>query len=96
MLHQTIYKYELDLKSRQEIMIPKYSKILSAQNQNGKVCVWAVVNTSRDYELMPVSFYMTETGGNAETTAYKKFLDTVQLNSGAYVVHVFYEVPWYE
>ena len=42
---QTIYKYELEVSELQEIYMPQGAGVLDVQNQNGKICVWAEVDT---------------------------------------------------
>lgn len=43
---RTIYKYEVPVKGRFKLLLPKESVILSFQNQNGMPCIWAIVETA--------------------------------------------------
>lgn len=43
-MHNTIFKYELNLVDKQIVNLPDGAKIISAQNQRDKVCIWAMVD----------------------------------------------------
>lgn len=57
---KTIYKYTLDKTDRQEIPIPFEALILSVKVQNGRICVWAEVDTDNDN--IPWTFWVVGTG----------------------------------
>jgi hypothetical protein len=40
---EKIFKYELEIKDEQFINMPSMHRILSVQEQNGKLCLWAIV-----------------------------------------------------
>lgn len=85
----TIWKYDLSIIGEQKILIPKNSKILSVQVQNGVPCVWVLVDENSDNEEK--TFFTYGTGNpilpqKSETT----FLGTYQLYDGQLVFHVFY------
>ncbi len=44
----TIFKYHLQIQDSQKIEIPVLAKLLSAQEQNGELILWALVNTNND------------------------------------------------
>ena len=85
----TIYKYELEVTDSQEISLPPSASILSAQVQQGKVCLWV--------RLYPAELYLADareiriygTGHPIEPTLNLRFIDTVQLANGSLVFHVF-------
>lgn len=39
-----IFKYELDIVGIQNISMPNGAKVISAHLQNGKICIWALVD----------------------------------------------------
>lgn len=43
---QTIYKYELEPMNTESIVMPVGAKLLHVDNQKGKLCLWALVDTS--------------------------------------------------
>jgi hypothetical protein len=85
---RTIYKYTLNIDSHQAIEVPSGAEFLSAQIQNGKVCVWALVdpNAKKELEL----FIIAGTGHPfPEQPKQFQFLGTVQQAGGALVWHIF-------
>lgn len=56
-----VYKYELDMKPAQQIMMPKGAVMLDAQLQVGSgLCLWASVDTDAEPELR--AFVLMATG----------------------------------
>ena len=84
----TIYKYKLTPDC--EIKLPKYSKILTLQVQNGDPFVWVLLSTE-EKRLDKYKFYTIGTGHDAEIILEKEYLGTFQLLDGL-VFHVFYEI----
>lgn len=91
---RVIYKYQLEIKDFQEVELPSEHRILSVQNQNGTICLWAVVDdqetsmTKRRLTIIPtgvpnpdLDFYL---GDDIE------YIATVQL--GPLVFHVFIDL----
>lgn len=83
---EAVYKYPLALTDVQDVKMPEGARILSAQVQDGKICVWAVVNG--DAPLVYRRFMIAGTGHQHVFSPWK-FLDTVQ--TGPFVWHVFYQ-----
>lgn len=83
---KTIYKYELKITDSQEVFMPFESVILSAQVQNGKLCLWAEVfpETRLGTVTRTILIYGT---GNPIDEEEKVFIDTAQHNG--YVWHIF-------
>lgn len=84
---KTIWKYDLQITSRQTLLMPRGSVPLSVQQQNGRLCLWAVVDPSapmvgRDIQILG-------TGNPVRADAVLAFLGTVQMQEGALVLHVF-------
>jgi hypothetical protein len=42
-----IYRYQLKFKDRQTITVPHGADIISVDQKDGKLCVWAIVNPER-------------------------------------------------
>jgi hypothetical protein len=81
-----IWKYELQITDEQTILMPGQAKILSAANQNGKLCIWAMVDTEQP--IAPKYFSVIGTGHPlSEDFPLRKFIDTVII--GQFVWHVF-------
>ena len=84
-----IWKYELPWAFNQMISVsmPKYSKLLSAQEQNGKLVVWAVI-LDPGKPLESRRFFIAPTGETLpDECPFMNFFATVQV--GALVFHVF-------
>lgn len=87
-MHNTIHKYELNLVERQNVLLPMGAKIISAQNQREKVCIWAMVDSSAKAEARSIFIVCT---GNPIPKLYPdeslQHIDTVQQHG--LVWHVF-------
>jgi hypothetical protein len=85
---KTIYKYTLELADHQTIEVPADAEFLTAQMQNGKLCVWAIVDTDNLTEKE--YFVIVGTGsGMPDRPKILQFLGTVQQAGGALIWHVF-------
>lgn len=80
----TIYKYELVIDDVQHIPLPSGAKCLHVAMQNGHLCLWAQVNTTR--ELVNRFFRIYGTGHPMQDPA-SRYIGTVQ--DGPLVWHVF-------
>lgn len=88
-----IWKYELPIANEQTVVMPSGARCLSAQLQLGVLCVWAVVEPTAP--TVERRFLMSNTGAplpDIIAIGQARYLDTVQLESGRRVIHVF-EVP---
>lgn len=87
-MHNTIFTYELNLVDRQDLSLPIGAKILSAQIQREKICIWAMVDSKEKKENRTIAIVGT---GNPlpKINPDEKMVhvDTVQLHS--MVWHVF-------
>jgi len=77
-----IFKYTLKLTDEQLIEIPRNHKILTAQMQGGRVCVWAAVEIEGDKVFR--NFIIVGTGYDMPDEGY---IATVQ--DGNLVWHIF-------
>lgn len=88
-----IWKYELKVVDVQEIVMPHGAELLSVANQDGTLCLWAIVKPdnfkqSRFVEILFTGEKMVEDPGKE-----RKFLATVFW--GPLVLHVFESVRVY-
>lgn len=82
---KTIWKFPLAVTDKQTVSMPKGSRILSANEQHGQVCIWALVNTEAEREEKSIAIVGT---GNPFTLDESwKFVDSVQ--QSFFVWHVF-------
>jgi hypothetical protein len=73
-----------------EIQMPIGSVILAAQAQGDNVCVWAIVDVDQpETELRTFEVYPTGTAVHEDMGTERKYINTVQLEGGALVFHVF-------
>lgn len=82
-----IYKYMLGIRDTQTVPMTTGARILSAQVQDGAVCVWAIVDPSKPQVQRVIE--MRGTGHNAHAVADLPFIDTVQVAGGSLVFHLF-------
>ena len=86
---KTIWKFELETTDNQTIEMPIGSKILTVQTQNGKVCLWALV----DPTVIKVKVFIDIFGTGHEIhygeNIIRNYLGTYQLQNGDLVFHVF-------
>jgi hypothetical protein len=83
-----VYKYELEFKDDQTILMPGGAQILTFAVQHKKPCIWALVDPN---ELdAPRRFRMAGTGHPIEVDPNKlEHIGTVQLAGGDLIFHLF-------
>ena len=82
---KTIFKYAVEITDEQVVKMPKGAHALSAQIQNGQLCVWAMVDT--ESELVDRTVRIFGTGNPVDLNGMWQFLGTVQ--ERIFVWHVF-------
>ncbi len=83
-----VYKYELEVKDDQAVLMPEYAKVLTFAVQRGKPCIWALVDPERSVETR--TFRMVGTGHPIEGYPYNlDYIGTVQLAGGDLIFHLF-------
>jgi len=88
-----IFKYELLGYETENLVLPQGSKVLSAGEQDGILCVWVQLNEQGPPKEF--TFYVFYTGFNTEAIRlHTTFVNTVQMRSGL-VYHVFYKTEGY-
>jgi hypothetical protein len=91
----TIWKFQLRVWSiwrsdcrqfEQEIAVPTAARFLSAQIQGDQLCLWALVNPKAPLQLKRIVILGT---GHPVPTEQMRFIDTVQMENGALIWHIF-------
>lgn len=83
-----IWKFILEITDAQQVQMPKNAKILSAQLQHGKLCVWALCD--EEAELATRKFNVYGTGHKLPENAHiGEFVATFQMAAGSLVFHLF-------
>lgn len=84
-----IYKYRLEITETQVVSMPKGAQILTAQMQDGYLCLWALVNTDKKSAMR--SIVICGTGNpipsGEDFTQTHRYIATVQEQE--FVWHVF-------
>jgi hypothetical protein len=84
-----IFKYVLETPL-ERLQIPTGAVVLTAQAQRDDICIWAIVDVDkpeteeRVFEVYPMGTVVHEDMG-----VERKYINTVQLNGGALIFHVF-------
>ena len=83
-----IWKFQLKVTDLQEVEMPKGAQVMSVQEQNGALCLWAAVDSEQPKENRVIEIIGT---GNPipTTTTDRHFIGTAQMQKGALVWHVF-------
>jgi hypothetical protein len=81
----TIWKYTLDVVDKQTITMQAGAKILSVANQDGILCMWAIVDPQQ--KTTKRTFEVIATGGPMPDEGTREFLGTLQIDW--LVLHVF-------
>lgn len=89
-MEQRIWKYQLEITDDQVISMPTGAEILTVQMQNGKPCLWALVDPNEEtktYRLIQI--YGT---GNPIPDGNRRYISTIQIFNGDLIFHVFERV----
>lgn len=85
---KTIWKYEIE-PGKNKILMPAWSQVLSVQVQQGKVCMWAMVDTKT--EKKERIFYTYATGQKIDKDNLV-FIGTFQVEEETLVFHLFEKI----
>lgn len=85
-MRKTIWKFEADMTDEFLIQMPVNAKIISAQNQSGKICIWAIVNPENLRENRMFRVYGTGNPFNGDNVNLE-FIATIQ--DRIFVWHLF-------
>lgn len=89
MKEQSIWKFELSNSDTQNISMPKGAEILTAQVQNGTPYIWALVDTIAETEIRTIEIFGTGSPILSDMGTSRKYISTIQLLDGRFIVHVF-------
>ena len=87
---RTIWKFDRPLSSLDDVIhieMPRGAKVLSVGNQNGKLAIWAEVDTDYSHRTETRRFRVAGTGHPLNETC--RFIGTVQFESGSLVFHIY-------
>ena len=84
---KTIWKHTLSIAGIQDFHIPAESQILKIDVQNNKPCIWYLCNPENPMRIREISMFGTGHQINDNFTG--QYLDTIQLEEGALVFHIF-------
>lgn len=87
MQHKTVWKYRLEERDRQTLVLPRKTEILSVGVQDGRIFVWAKVDPETQV-FEPRTFVIVGTGNPVPVDA-ALFIGTVHLYGGELVLHIF-------
>lgn len=85
-----VWKYELNFDHA--LQLPKGAKVLSAGEQLGDIMLWVLVNPDPTVEHEVRQFEVHGTGHQIVYPDELTFIDTVHLNDGKFIFHVFERV----
>ena len=87
---QKVYKYHLRLDDETQIDMPRGAQVLHVAEQNGSLCLWALVETHQDMGRR--FFAVRGTGHDCEGLGPHGYIGTVHTMGGRLVWHVFERV----
>ena len=82
-----IYKYEISPDNIVTLNLPFGAELLSVQNQNEHVCLWALVNPKNT--VVKRYFKVFSTGESINLDVNYDYIGTFQLQNGSLVFHLF-------
>lgn len=85
-MNRAIWKFQVEISDSQAIDMPKGSRLLSCQPQNGRLCLWATVDP--EAPKVPRLIIIKGTGHPIDDLPMT-FVDTAVCNGGSLVWHVF-------
>lgn len=87
-MQQTVWKFPLALAETQEVAMPIGADILHLEVQNGRPCLWALVDPGADEEIR--RFMIVGTGHGIPLRSNKqRHVGTFLVEDGEFVFHVF-------
>jgi hypothetical protein len=88
---KSIWKFTLKMEDKQNINMPPHSRVLTAQAQNGHLCLWVLVNC-HDTDRIEYPVWIYGTGFPLDEGAEfsgSRYVSTVLLDDGISGFHVF-------
>lgn len=92
MVHRVIYKFPLGVTDEQDIEMPAGAKILSAQLQHDRICIWALCEKHEEVkQTRSIRVFGTGNSISLDDRMFKlEYISTVQM--GPFVWHVFEKI----
>jgi hypothetical protein len=87
---KSIWKFPIEIKDRQNLLMPEGAEILTAQVQGQSPCLWALVNPNARKTVRTIA--VNGTGHPIEDDAERHYIGTIQMGGGVFVWHVFEEL----
>lgn len=88
-MKKTIWKFELKLTDMQPVEMPEGAEILSVQNQEGKISLWALVDPTAIKKIRTIEIFETGSDVYCDMGIQRKYISTFQMRSGLLIYHVF-------
>jgi len=88
-MKKTIWKFELDIKVKQEIELPLNYEILTLQTQNGMPYIWVLVDPHKPRETEIFEIYGTGCPIHYDMGIDREYVGTWQEKGGLLVWHLF-------
>jgi hypothetical protein len=85
---KTIYKYILSITDDQKVLVPYDSTVLTCQMQNNQLCMWCLVNPSRNLGKLKIKIIGTGNPISDDLVNYE-YVSTVQEEDRGLVLHIF-------
>ncbi|BCJ91833.1 hypothetical protein IZ6_25680 [Terrihabitans soli] len=85
---KTIHKFQID-PTHMVIAMPADAVILSAKAQHGVICVWAEVDPTLPKNARYFEVFGTGHPIHVDMGVERKFIDTVMMDGGSLVFHVY-------
>ena len=82
-----IWKFPLNIQDVQSVSMPSGAAILSVANQNGTLCLWALVDSRNGVSLRTIEVIGTGHHIRSSEPYERKFIGTAVINP--FVWHVF-------
>lgn len=88
---KSIWKFQMEVTGRQELMLPAGSIPLTCQLQAEQLCLWAICDTDSSLPREKFVFWIFGTGHPLLEMLPGMYMGTVQLSGGSLVFHIFLE-----
>jgi len=85
-LNKSIWKFQLEVEDIQLVEMPVNAEILTLQVQNGRPCIWALVNPDEEKIKIGIEIYGT---GHTIPEANRRYIGTFQLKGRLLGYHCF-------
>lgn len=80
-----VYKYPIKILSLQDVEMPVGASILCCQMQGGEPMLWALVQPENKLSARGIRIV----GTGHEASDLGRYIDTIQIDGGALIFHVF-------